>query len=369
MAWEDLLLCALAFCVAVQFFYAFYFFLPLAFHREVPVQEEERPVSVMVCAHNEIENLRRLLPSLLNQDYPDYELILVDDRSTDGTDYFLQEQARENPRLRVVRIADTPAGVSPKKYGLTRGVQEAQFSILLLTDADCLPASRQWIRQMQQGFGKGAEVVLGYSSYRKVYGFLNVLIRYETLLTAIQYLSFAKRGQPYMGVGRNLAYTRQCFLRNQGFASHLETKGGDDDLFVRDAAAHARVNIVISEDAQTQSLPKTTFREWIIQKQRHLSTGRQYKISDKVKIGAYIVSNVLFYVIAFMMLFYQVHISTLGILFGMRCLVIFFVYFLIARRLKEDLRLPLLPVVDLVYFLNYVVLGVSVLMLKEVKWK
>jgi hypothetical protein len=172
-----------------------------------------------------------------------------------------------------------------------------------------------------------------------------------------------------MGVGRNLAYTRQCFLQNQGFASHLETKGGDDDLFVRDAAAHARVNIVISEDAQTQSLPKTTFREWIIQKQRHLSTGRQYKISDKVKIGAYIVSNVLFYVIAFMMLFYQVHISTLGILFGMRCLVIFFVYFLIARRLKEDLRLPLLPVVDLVYFLNYVVLGVSVLMLKEVKWK
>jgi glycosyltransferase involved in cell wall biosynthesis len=369
MPLDDLLLYVLAFCGAVQLLYAFYYFLPLAYHREPPASGAARPVSVLVSAHNELENLRRLLPTLLGQDHPAYELILVDDRSTDGTTAYYQALAEEFAQVRMVRVDQTPAGLNPKKYALTLGVREARHPYLLLTDADCIPCSRQWIRKMQNGFENGAELVLGYSSYRKTYGFLNVLIRYETLLTGIQYLSFAKRGQPYMGVGRNLAYTKQCFFRNQGFAAHIKSTGGDDDLFVRDAVAHSRADIVISKDAQTESLPKQTYLEWIIQKQRHLSAGRRYKFPDKAKIGGFILSNAFFYVIAFIMLLAQAHLSILGMLFGVRCLAVFTVYLLVSRRLKENLSVGLLPVVDLVYFLNYVFLGVSVLMIKETKWK
>lgn len=366
---EDLLLYLLAFSVSVQLFYALYYFLPLALHRQVSDNGPERPVSVLVCAHNELGNLGRLIPALLAQDYRAFELILVDDRSTDGTDVYCQALAKEHSRVRLVRVENTPAGINPKKYALTLGVQRACHPYLLFTDADCLPCSNQWIRQMQAGFSQGAELVLGYSSYLKTSGFLNGLIRYETLLTAIQYLSFAKKGQPYMGVGRNMAYTQQCFDRNRGFASHLKSMGGDDDLFVRDAATHTWANIVISKDAQTESIPKRTYQDWITQKQRHLSAGRRYKFSDRMKIGAFILANVLFYIIFFIMLLSQAHLLILGTLFGARCLAVFLVYWLVARRLREKVSGSLLPVMDLVYFFNYVYLGMSVLMLKEVKWK
>jgi glycosyltransferase involved in cell wall biosynthesis len=370
MPFENLLLYALAICGVVQLFYALYYFLPLAFHADPVAQGAERPVSVLVCAHNELANLRRLVPALLAQEYPAFELVMIDDRSTDGTDAYLKNLAKAHATLKLVRVEETPPGLSPKKHGLTQGVLAACHPFLLFTDADCLPESKGWIREMQNGFQNGAELVLGYSSYSKTLGFLNVLIRYETLLTAIQYLSFAKRGQPYMGVGRNLAYTKQCFYRNQGYASHIKSTGGDDDLFVRDAAAHTQANIVISKDAQTQSIPKDTYQKWIFQKKRHLSAGLHYKFIDKIKIGAFILSNVLFYVIALTMLFSQAHLVILGLIFGGRCLVLFFVYYLISRRLKEDLSVVQLPVVDLAYFLQYLVLGVSVLrMKKEIKWK
>lgn len=370
MPFEEILLYALITCVAVQLFYACYYFLPLAFHPDLMTTDQERPVSVLVCAHNELGNLRRLVPALLAQEYPDFELVLVDDRSTDGTDAYFESLTKEHNEIKTVRVEETPPGLSPKKYGLTQGVLFACHPFLLFTDADCLPESCRWVREMQNGFQNGAELVLGYSSYVKTLGFLNVLVRYETLLTAIQYLSFAKRGQPYMGVGRNLAYTKQCFFRNQGFSSHIKSTGGDDDLFVRDAAAHTLASIVISKDAQTQSIPKEAYREWIIQKKRHLSAGLHYKIYDKTKIGAFILSNVLFYVIGLTMLFSQTHFFFLGLIFGGRGLVVFFVYKLISRRLKEDLPIFLLPVVDIAYFLQYMFLGVSVLMSKkEIKWK
>lgn len=366
----DLLPYLLGGALLTQVFYAAYYFLPLAWHPErAPDEVGERPVSVLVCARNELPNLRRLLPALLAQEYPEYEVLLIDDQSTDGTGGYVEALQREHPHLRLVTVRFTPEGLNPKKYALTLGVRAARHQNLLLTDADCLPRSPHWVRRMQAGFANGADVVLGYSPYRKEAGFLNVLIRYETLLTAIQYLSFAKRGQPYMGVGRNLAYTKACFYRNRGFASHIRSLGGDDDLFIRDAANHSRINFVIAPEAQTESIPKQTYQDWIIQKRRHLSAGRQYRFSDKFKVGLFILSNVLFYVIAATMLAEGTHLPILGMLFGARWLVLFSAYALVARRLREELPVLLLPVVDLVYFCHYAFLGVSVLLLKKIKWK
>ncbi len=363
-----ILLALLGICVLVQLYYVLLYFLPLAKHED-PEPGVQHPVSVIVAAHNELENLMQLLPALIDQEYPEFEVILVNDRSKDDTEFYTYELERQFPNFRVVTVKKTPDYLNPKKYALALGIRAARYEHLLFTDADCMPSSNRWIESMQSGYQNGTEVVLGYSPYAQIKGFLNSLIRYETLLTAIQYLSHANKGRAYMGVGRNLSYTKTCFFRNKGFASHIKTTGGDDDLFVRDAARNSKVSIVISKDSQTASIPKKTFREWIIQKRRHLSVGGQYRAADRRRIGAFVASNILFYILVIILLVLNSHLAILGALAGIRYLAVFPVYVLAARRLGEKLPLPMLPVLDLVYFFYYLFLGVSVLMYKRFRWK
>ncbi|WP_242927624.1 glycosyltransferase [Pontibacter vulgaris] len=363
-----ILLALLGICVLVQLYYTLFYFLPLTKYQD-PETDVKRPVSVIVAAHNELENLMQLLPALIDQEYPEFEVILVNDRSEDDTEFYTYELERQFPNFRVVTIKRTPEYLNPKKYALALGIRAAKYEHLLFTDADCMPCSNHWIDKMQSGYKNGTEVVLGYSPYAQIKGFLNDLIRFETLLTAIQYLSHANKGHAYMGVGRNLSYTKTCFFKNKGFASHIKTTGGDDDLFVRDAARNSKVSIVISKDSQTASIPKKTFREWVIQKRRHLSVGGQYKAADRRRIGAFVASNILFYILICVLLVLNSHLAILGAIAGFRYLAVFPVYVLAARRLGEKISLPLLLVLDLVYFFYYMILGVSVLMYKKFRWK
>jgi glycosyltransferase involved in cell wall biosynthesis len=350
----------LALCVLVQLYYAFFYFIPLSKHQD-PEIAVQRPVSVIVAAHNELENLVELLPMLLDQQYPAFEIVLVNDRSEDDTEFYVYELERQFENFRIVTVKKTPEYLNPKKYALALGIRAARYEHLLLTDADCRPCSTHWIEKMQSGYNTGADIVIGYSPYQKLKGFLNHLVRYETLVTAIQYLSHANKGYAYMGVGRNLSYTKSCFFRNKGFASHIKTTGGDDDLFVRDA--------VISKEGQTISIPKKTFREWLVQKRRHMAAGKQYNAADKRRIGVFISSNILFYILCIILLVLTSHLAILAALIGLRYLAVFPAYVLAARRLDEEISLPLLPLLDIAYFFSYLLLGVSVVMNKRIRWK
>ncbi|WP_276498133.1 glycosyltransferase [Pontibacter litorisediminis] len=363
-----LLLGVLAACVLVQIYFAFFRFLPLSKHQD-PEPDTLRPVSVVVAAHNEQANLFELLPQLLDQDYPEFEVLLVNDRSDDDTEFYTYELERQYPNFRVVTVKKTPEYLNPKKYALALGIRAARYEHLLFTDADCRPNSQNWIRKMQAGYNTGAEVVLGYSPYVQLKGFLNQLIRYETLLTGFQYLSQANAGHAYMGVGRNLSYTKTCFFKNKGFASHIRVTGGDDDLFVRDAANNSNVSIVIDKEAQTASIPKKTFREWVVQKRRHLSVGGRYKTTDRRRIGAFVGSNILFYILFLILLVLNSHLAILGALVGVRYLTVFPVYVAAARRLDDRIPLLLMLVLDVVYFVNYLLLGISVVLYKKIRWK
>ncbi|WP_181885188.1 glycosyltransferase [Pontibacter diazotrophicus] len=362
------LLVLLALCVLVQLYFSFFYFLPLSKYED-PESRAEWPVSVVVAAHDELENLVELLPILLDQEYPEFEIIVVNDRSEDDTEFYLYELEKQFPNFRVVTIKKTPEYLNPKKYALALGIRAAKYEHLLLTDADCRPLSKNWIEKMQSGYKSGSEVVLGYSPYAQLKGFLNQLVRYETLLTGIQYLSHANKGNAYMGVGRNLSYTKGCFFKNKGFASHIKTIGGDDDLFVRDAANNSSISIVIDKEGQTVSIPKKTFREWIVQKRRHMSVGGRYKASDRRRIGIFVVSNILFYIISIIILVLNTHLAILGALVGVRYLSVFPVYMLVARRLNDTISLLMLPLLDVVYFLNYLFLGISVILFKKFRWK
>jgi hypothetical protein len=172
-----------------------------------------------------------------------------------------------------------------------------------------------------------------------------------------------------MGVGRNLSYTKTCFYRNKGFASHIRSTGGDDDLFVRDAAANSKVNVVIGEDAQTESKAKETWNEWWQQKRRHLSAGKKYKWHDRFRIGSFILANIFFYVLSVVLLALWADLIWLGAIFAVRCLVIYSIYYQAASNLKERLSVVLMPILDAIYYIFYILLTVSVLMFKKIAWK
>jgi glycosyltransferase involved in cell wall biosynthesis len=366
---QEISLYLLLFLGMIQLAYAGYYFIPFLWYQPAARKRADFPVSVIIAAHNEADNLQKLIPLVLAQRYPCFEVLVVDDRSSDDTKKNMAELSHKNANLRILPIEQTPPGIHPKKYALTQGITAARYEHLLFTDADCLPASDRWIEEMAKGFFAETAIVLGYSPYIRIFGFLNKLIRYETLLTALQYLSFSRKGHAYMGVGRNLAYTKTSFRQINGFGSHKDIVGGDDDLFVQQARVNRQVNLVLTPASHMASIPKRSYQQWFIQKRRHLAVGQHYKWADRIRIGLFMFANLGFYLV------WGIYLATcnelfrpLILLFG-RSIVVSTVYWLAARKLNEKLSVFLLPLLDIVYFINYLVLGVSVLMFKKVRWK
>jgi glycosyltransferase involved in cell wall biosynthesis len=253
------------------------------------------PVSVIICAKNEDHNLPEFLPLILNQDYSKYEVIVVDDCSWDNTPDVLREFEKKYDHLRVITIKEDEKHPHGKKFALMVGIKGASYDHLLLTDGDCKPLSDQWLKKMVSRFSPGKEIVLGYSKYEKLPGLLNKLIRFDTLNIAMQYLSFAMAGKPYMGVGRNLAYKKELFFKHKGFATHYHIESGDDDLFINEAATGINTTVEFSEGSYTQSRVKKNWKGWIEQKRRHLTTWKEYKTSDKIRLVIYPLAQALFW--------------------------------------------------------------------------
>ena len=298
MNWEAFVFYAFIAVTVVQLFYYLYFFRRVAFYKPPPTrqQSQQHPVSVIVCARDEDKNLARYLPGLLVQDYPTtHEVIVVNDNSIDDTKYILAELQKTFKRLQIIELTQEAKLIPGKKYPLSIGIKEAKYEIMLLTDADCVPATDRWLYKMQNAFTNGIEVVLGYGAYTKHSGFLNKAIRFETFHTALQYFGYALAGVPYMGIGRNLAYRKSLFLRNKGFSSINHVPSGDDDLFINQVATRKNTAVVLDPEAFTVSPPKTTWGDWKKQKRRHYATGKYYKPVHKFLLGLYTISLLLFY--------------------------------------------------------------------------
>ncbi len=206
-----------------------------------------------------------------------HEILVVNDNSLDETHYLLEALQQDFPQLQVVELKQEAKLIPGKKFPLSIGIKSAKHDILLMTDADCIPASEFWIQKMEGGFQEGTEIVLGYGAYHKRKGWLNKIIRFETFHTAIQYLSYALAGIPYMGVGRNLAYRKEVFFRHKGFSAHNHIPSGDDDLFINRVANRDNTALVLDKEAFTLSIPKKKWGDWWKQKQRHFSTAKYYK--------------------------------------------------------------------------------------------
>jgi glycosyltransferase involved in cell wall biosynthesis len=329
-----------------------------------------KPVSVLICSKNEAENLKKLLPRFQNQTYKDFQLVLINDCSTDETIDIIKD-FKENSLLniKIVDIKPVEHFWGNKKYALTLGIKAAAHEHLLFTDADCTPISENWIETMVSNFTNKKQIVLGYSAYEKVKNsFLNKIIRFETLITAIQYFSYAKIGVPYMGVGRNLAYTKSLFFKVNGFINHMNIKSGDDDLFINSVATSKNTAICLSKDGFTQSVSKKSFKKWFQQKRRHVSTAKHYKSLHKFLLGLFYISQIGFWILAIFLLIFQYNWQLTAGLIAFRFLVLYVTLAVLAKKLNEKDLVVFFPVFEVFLILSQFIIFIKNLISKPTHW-
>jgi len=207
----------------------------------------------------------------------------------------------------------------------------------------------------------GVQIVLGVAPFMKAPGFLNLFQRYEACYTATQYLSFALAGLPYMGVGRNLLYTKQLFKRYGGFKKHYHIASGDDDLFISEAAQRSNVSIQIDPDTFVYSKAKDTWKTYFKQKTRHLSTGKLYKLHHKFLLSTLAMSHVLHYMGGLLVAIEIDFIYTL-LGYAVRMLVVFVVSSVILSKLQHRSLRIWVPALDAALLLFYLVFAPFTLM-------
>ena len=277
--------------IAIQFVYYLFVLGPFSFSKIEKKNSINYPISVIVCAKNEVENVKKFVPILAAQNYSNYEIVLIDDASSDDTLEVFEEFEKKYTNIRLVKVANNEAFWGNKKFALTLGIKAAKNEYLLFTDADCYPKSPNWIAEMSACFTEQKTIVLGYSGFEKIAGsFLNKLIRFENLFSSIQYFSFTKIGKPYQGSGRNLAFKKSEFFRTNGYINHIKIRSGADTLFVNEASSKENTTFCITANSFIQSKPKTTFASWFALKRRNAVTAKKFTFFDKFQLTLFLLS-------------------------------------------------------------------------------
>ncbi|WP_100614247.1 glycosyltransferase [Confluentibacter citreus] len=370
MAFLDVVFYAFTVVVFIQVIFYIFFFGKFAFLKPIKKRPNDIEISVIICAKNEAENLKNFLPSIISQDYPNFEIVLINDASYDDTLEVMEAFSGKHSNIKIVDVKNTEAFWGNKKYALTLGIKASKYNYLLFTDADCKPVSKNWIKEMSAHFNNEKSIVLGYGAYSKIKkSILNKLIRFETLTTAIHYFSFANQGLPYMGVGRNLAYTKDEFFKANGFISHIKVRSGDDDLFINQIASKTNTAICVSNESFTESVPETTFKDWFNQKRRHISTANYYKRKHKISLAIIYMTNLLFWFLAFLLL---VTLHYWPIVLAFFLIKLIFQYTIIgtsAKKLNENDLLLLIPFLEIFLIAFQLAIFINNLISKPNHWK
>lgn len=351
--------------ITLSFYYVFFFSQALKVDRTTSAQP---PVSVIIAARNEFKNLQNNLASILNQSYPNYEVVVINDCSFDATKDYLDKLAKSEPKLKIVNLTIDERFQRGKKFALTMGIKAATHERLLFTDADCKPPGDEWIATMAKSF-KDNTITLGVAPLKTEDNLLGSIINYETLHTAIQYLGYARRNKAYMGVGRNLSYTKTVFFENKGFASHQHIMSGDDDLFVQQAAKSIQVNTVVSSESFMYSPGPSDIGTFFKQKIRHLSTGKEYLSKYKTWLGMYSISQIILYLSVISLI---LHSSELWYIGAAILLVKWLIQWVIIGKTAVHLGTKkiayALPYYDILYTFFLLTFGIAQVFIKPKTW-
>lgn len=342
-------------------------FRKLAYYEPVKTPSKpEKSLSIVMAARNEAKNIKKNFDRIVNQNYRLPEIIVANDNSTDETEAVLLEYMKKCSYLRIINnVNELKKG--NKKRALANGIRAAKNDWILVTDADCRPASENWAKKMQEAAGGDTEIVLGYAPYDTMPGFLNKFIRFETIFTATQYLSMALMKMPYMGVGRNMLYKKQLFEKTGGFDAHLDVLSGDDDLFVNEVAHRGNVAIQIDPETFVYSCPKTTWGSYYRQKARHLSSSKHYKRRHQIILGLFSMSHFVHYLGGFVLIILNFSTIFVTILYGIRMLILLWLFGRILAKLKDKSLLLSIPLLDATYSLYYLIFSQALIFNKR-KW-
>lgn len=356
--------------VVIQFLYYIVFFGKFSFTKPQTSTPKRIPISIIVCAKNEEENVKNFVPLLAQQNYPDFEIVLIDDASSDETLELFEEFEKQYSNIKLVKVKNNEAFWGNKKFALTLGIKAAKNEYLLFTDADCYPKTTEWITEMSSQFTNEKTIVLGYGAYEKIKNsFLNKIIRFETLMTAIQYFSWTKLGKPYMGVGRNMAYKREEFFNTNGFIDHMKIRSGDDDLFINQASNSKNTSICFTPESFTFSKPKTTFKDWFTQKRRHVATAKHYKGFDRTQLALFYATQLLFIILPIILLAFQFQWIIVLNLIAFRYLFSWISIGYSASKLKEKDVMFWFPILEIIVIITQLNIAITNTFSKPVQWK
>lgn len=352
----------------VQVYFYLRYYLQVALYKKRGGSENLPAVSVIIAARNEADNLLENLPFVLNQDYPNFEVVVVNDGSQDETQRVLEKFQEEHKHLKIVMRPHNEIHDAGKKLAITLGVKGATNERLLFTDADCKPVSKNWIRSMM-GVDEGQNLILGYSPYYRKKGFVNKIIRVDNFFTAMNYLGFALSGNPYMGVGRNLSYTKTKFFEVGGFKKHYSIASGDDDLFVNEVATKENTRVCIDKDAVVESIPKADWSSFWHQKRRHMYTGRRYKSIHKILLVLQPVSYLAFIISGILLLVFNNWMYIVLIAIGVRMLLQLLIFRQSSRWLGQADVLIFIPLLEPFIVLMTGFIHLANASAKPSKWK
>ena len=338
--------------------------------------ENRPPVSVIICARNNRKFLEDNLLDVLRQDYPDFEVVVVNDGSTDGTIDFLDNLKKDESRLKVLHLDIDERFHRGKKFAQTIGIKGAKNDVLVFTDADCKPSSNQWLKNTVKEYSNQTEIVLGVANYNRKIGLTNWIVQLETFHTHLLYLNFALAKMPYMGVGRNLSYKRPLFFSVKGFASHQHLLSGDDDLFVNETATKSNTSVCLNPDARTLSEPPRSLGAWVRQKKRHFSTGKLYRAKHKLMLFLYSFSLLMFYLTAVPGILMSIDVmattpdwlyTVIGLI-GLRFLVQAIVLYGNMKKLDYLKYYVVFPLMDIGILLIQIFIGIQGYFSKPKRW-
>ncbi len=365
-----ILLAILVLSWLIQLFYYLWFILRAANHKPIAQQTELHPISVVICAKNEAHNLEQHLPKIFNQDYPEFQVVVVNDCSSDETDMVLAKIKNEEPKLYYTSIPVDKKFYQGKKLALTLGIKAAKHEHLVFTDADCYPDSDQWLKEISNQFSDNKEIIIGHGRFEKKKSLFNLFLRYETFFNAAQYFGFALRKTPFMAVGRNMAYKKSLFLKSDVFKRYLNVASGDDDLFIRECATKTNTAVVVTKQSQTISIAPRNFSEWLNRKSRHLTTSKHYSLKAKWWLLLEPLTRQIFWILSLCLLFFHIFAAISLVLLLTKIIVQYIVLAKAAKTMGEEkLYLPTLLFDPIIPIIIGSVWLQNIFSAKKKKWK
>ena len=358
-----------AFFVAtlIQLFYFWVYFSKLTFYREIRLNDDLPPVSVVLTASNQYADLRKNLEHFLNQDYPGFEVVVVIDNSDDGTDELLKEFSKQYEQLHIVELKQKLNWFSGRKFALSLGIKSAKFSTILLSDPACRPESKNWVSEMVSGFRHQTEIVIGYSTYLTE-SKINRWLRFTAFHDALFYLSMAISGKAFKGIGKNLSYSRDLFYRHKGFSSHYAISAGDDELFVNRAARKANTEVRVSPQSRVLHVRPVSFLKWIQLERTRLRIRRMFRTRHKVLLRIFSVSALSFYgLFAALLATGAPLIAVFGVL-ALRLISQIIIYSKVLKKLSESRLLLLSPLFEIFIIIADFLLWISIIFSPAKKW-